>query len=54
MQCPDCGSTAVVAVTCVDLDLVQTGHDPYDIICGDGARAECRVCGLIFDPAEGE
>ncbi|MEW6266539.1 MAG: hypothetical protein AB1641_25995 [Thermodesulfobacteriota bacterium] len=54
LECPACGSTAVVARTYVDdyVNLLQSGVDPYDLICGDKAQAECKACGLIFFPVQ--
>ncbi|MEW5724580.1 MAG: hypothetical protein AB1896_15825 [Thermodesulfobacteriota bacterium] len=50
MECPVCGSTAVVAKTCLDrvVEQVQEGADPYDLIYGEGALAECKSCGCTF------
>ena len=52
MECPVCGSRAVVARTCIAdyVERVQQGADPYDLICSDEAEAECRSCGHIFVP----
>ncbi|MFH1090810.1 MAG: hypothetical protein V1742_04495 [Pseudomonadota bacterium] len=33
---------------------VQQGIDPYDLIAGDEAEAECRACGHVFVPQEAE
>jgi hypothetical protein len=56
MECPVCGSTAVVADTCIDnyVEQAQEGVDFYDVICADGAMAACKACGNKFVPAEGE
>ncbi len=52
MECPVCGSRAVVARTCIDnyVEKAQNGIDPYDLICNDRSEAECRSCGLVFIP----
>ena len=54
MECPTCGSTAVVARTCTvdSLELIQQGMDPYDLICGEESQAECKVCGCVFRPTD--
>ena len=55
MECPICGSTAVVAVTCSQnaVELAQRGVDPYDLLFNENSKAECRICGEIFDaPAD--
>ena len=54
MECPVCGSRAVVARTCVDdyVEKVQQGVDPYDLLLSDEAEAECRTCGHVFVPSK--
>jgi rubredoxin len=54
VECPTCGSKAVVAKACVidSLELLQQGTDPYEMICGEGSQAECKVCGCVFVPSE--
>lgn len=56
MECPVCGSKAVVAKTCINdvVEQAQMGVDPYDLICGDGATAECKSCGFTFAPEAGD
>ncbi|MBU2548152.1 MAG: hypothetical protein KKB20_07085 [Proteobacteria bacterium] len=50
MECPLCGSRAVVARTSVDdyISKVQQGADPYDLIYIEKAEAECKSCGHVF------
>lgn len=52
MNCPVCGSGAVVARTCINnyVELAQQGVDPYDLLVNDQAQAECRSCGAVFIP----
>jgi uncharacterized Zn finger protein len=52
MECPICGSTAVVARICLEkhLDRIQEGLDPYDLLSGEEAQAECKTCGEVFNP----
>lgn len=52
MECPICGSTAVVARTCLTdaIEKIQAGIDPYDLLCAEDSEAECRACGHVFIP----
>lgn len=54
MNCPVCGSGAVVAKTCIDdyVERVQQGTDPYDLIYDENPVAQCRACGSSFKVAE--
>lgn len=56
MECPICSSTAVVAGTCIrnHVERAQEGVDPYDLIYGKDAVAECRSCGHVFSAETGE
>ncbi len=54
VECPVCGSKAVVAKACINnyVELAQQGVDPYDLICDDKAEAECKSCGHTFVPVQ--
>ncbi|MFH1134865.1 MAG: hypothetical protein V1816_02135 [Pseudomonadota bacterium] len=56
MECPVCGSKAVTAKTSIPnlVEMARNGIDPYDLIRGDQAQAECRARGAVFVPAPEE
>jgi transcription elongation factor Elf1 len=55
MECPVCGSSAVVALFCLEkvVEQVQDGRDPYDLMFNDQTQAECRACGARFNALSG-